>query len=153
MLQDAIDRTPRSHRMTPTGSWCPRPPIGVISQIHGAPGPVKYQGAGNQIFRRRAGIICGVQRAFRDREVACLLHEARKTFVGDKVSIHPETIDRHLVDRGFLGVEIVRTHEKGSTRNPKHIRRRLDPCHLLKHLVGHPSPRVRVIDAVQQILR
>ena len=104
------------------------------------------QRTGNQVFRWSPRIIGWIQCAFSNRDVAGRIDEARKLFVDDDVPIHPEAIDSDFVDRAFLGIEIVRTHEKRPTRNPQHIQRRLSLRKLLKHLVGHPSPRMHVIN-------
>src|ERR1700722_20414868 len=109
--------------MTPIRAWCPGPPVSVILQIHGPSRFLEYQCSWNEIFGWGSRIVGRIQLAFRDCDIARRVDEARELFVGNGVPVHPKAIDAYLVDRALLGIEVLRTHEEGATRNPQHIRR------------------------------
>src|SRR5688572_21668972 len=75
---------------------------------------------GNKHFRFRAGIIRGISRFFRQRNVAGCGDEALEIGVRDRISIYPETVHRYTMDRRFFPVVTIGTHEKGSTLYPDH---------------------------------
>src|SRR4030095_11447339 len=47
--------------------------------------------------------------------------EFAKLFVGHRVPIHPEALDCHFVRRRFLGIVLIRPHEKSAAGNPDHV--------------------------------
>src|SRR5262245_44833423 len=85
---------------------------------------LEYDRTGNEHSRQGARIIIRIQWTFGDREVACCLYKAVELFIGDRVLIHPETFDGYVMSRSFFGIMIIRSHEKGSARYPRHVFRR-----------------------------
>ena len=107
--------------MTPVGALHEAPPLAPVAQINRPRRRREHQRAGIEHVRQGAGIILGVGRDLRRRDVAGRPDKFPELVVRHRRAIDPEGVDRHAVDRRFLGVMIVRTHPEGAAGNRDHV--------------------------------
>ncbi len=107
--------------MPPVGSQYESPPVVKIRQIDRVRRLDEDERAGMQQLFLRARVIGRVRRNLGKRHMARRGNERLKRRNGDGSSIHPESADRHLVDRAFLRIVLVGAHAECAAGNPHHI--------------------------------
>src|SRR3954447_19008544 len=70
---------------------------------------------------QRAGIVLRLRRDLGEGDVACRFDELPELAVCDRGPVDPEPVDRDTVDRGFLGIMLVRPHAERAARNHDHV--------------------------------
>src|SRR5262249_23499732 len=119
-----LQRTAWPQRIPPVRAGQIGPPVKVIAEVNAMTRFLENDRAGHEHSRQCPWIIIGIQWTFRDREVARRLYKTIELLIGDRALIHPEAIDGYVMSRGFFWIVIIRSHKKGSTRDPHHVFRR-----------------------------
>ena len=128
----ALDGAAGPQRVAPVRARGPRPPLGVVAQVHGPGGLAEDEGARHERAGGRLGRPRGELRRellpggheLRGRAVARRLHEARELPVGDLGLVHPEAVDPHPVSRPLVGPAFlpVPAHGERAGLDPDHPR-------------------------------
>src|ERR1044071_8099066 len=121
MARALFDGALRSLGVAPIGAGNVAPPLEAIPEIHRTGGLAEDDGGGHEHLRLRAGIVGGIRRPLGDGDVARRLDESAKIVIRYGVLVDPKTVDRDAVRGRLFGVMTVRSHEKGSTRDPNHV--------------------------------
>ncbi len=78
----------------------------------------EHHRSGLQVLLRSAREVCRIEWSLGDGEIAGRVGERLELGAGDLVSLHPESVDSHLMGRPFLGIVPVRAHRVRLGRNP-----------------------------------
>src|SRR3954469_994695 len=95
----------RSRGVPPVRPGHVLPPVAEVAQVDGSAGLAKDQRAGVQKGGVGVWVLRRVERAFGDRHIARLGHEAPDLADRHRVAVDPESVYRHAVDGLFLGIE------------------------------------------------
>ncbi len=118
------DGAARPLGMAPVGTRDERPPARVIVERYRPWRRREHERSGHEQGRIGARIIGGVRRDFRGGDVSGVLHEAPELGDGHRVRVHPEPVDRHLVDRSLLRIEVLGPHPERASGDEGHVLRR-----------------------------
>ena len=136
----AVDRRALTPGSLPVRAGHVLPPVAVVVQVDRARGSAEYERAGYEELRIRVGIERRVERALGQRYVLRLADEPAELRRSDRCLVHPEAVDRDVMNRALLGVEVLGAHRERAAGNPAHARTRRLPgrvCRASLLLPGH----------------
>src|SRR5829696_9569878 len=116
-----VDRAPGAVRVTPRRPRDPFPPTTPVAEPHALRGLAEYDRARDELLRRRVRVVRRVRRALGERHMPRLGDETREVAVRDGVQIHPETVERHAMNRALLRVEALVAHAELAPLDPRHL--------------------------------
>src|SRR5262245_2120742 len=96
------------------------PPVAQVGEVYRPAGHVEHERSRDKQVGMGIRVLGRIQGAFGDGDVAGLAHEAGELLYGHGMLVHPEPVDRHLMNGALLRVEVVRTHQEPSPRAPSH---------------------------------
>jgi hypothetical protein len=82
---------------------------------------------GIEHVQQRAGIVVGVWRDFRERDMAGCPHEILELAVRHRRAVDQESFHRDAMDRRFLRIMPVRSHAECAAGNEAHVGMPLAP--------------------------
>ena len=116
MAVAAVDRRALAARPLPVGARHVLPPVAEVVEVDRARGLAEDERAGDEQLGVGVRVERRVERPLGDRDVAGLAHEAAELRRRDGVLVHPEAVDRDMVDGPLLRVEVVGAHRERAAR-------------------------------------
>jgi hypothetical protein len=111
----------RSFLMSPVDPLPVGPPVTDFAQVDGTARLPEHARTRNEQGGIRVRVVGGIWRTLDDRRVAGGLYRAPELHIGYGLFVDPKAIDGNAMHRRLLRVEIVRAHQKDTTRHPDHL--------------------------------
>jgi hypothetical protein len=108
--------------MLPVRPHRPPPPLPPIAQIDRSGGRVKDQSSWLKIIGRKIGKQQRIEWSLGHRQMTGLGNERRKLGISDRMLLDRKRLNMLLMNRPFIGIELLRAHTKDSPRQFHQVR-------------------------------
>src|SRR5215204_5717788 len=121
VLLDPGHRAARPLWLPPPGSLHVLPPVRDLAQLDLTRGLHEDKRAGVEHLRKCPRIVCWIRRQLGGGDVTGGFHEVTEALVGDRNSVHPESVNRDPVHWTLFGIGLLGSHAERAPGNPYHV--------------------------------